>query len=365
VSFAVSAQTRRLWVGPLPLESGDELPEVEVAYRTWGRLDPRNPRAALVCHALTGSADVDAWWPGLLGPGRTLDPERELVICSNVLGSCYGTTGPASVEPRTGRRHGGGFPPLTVRDMVRLQARLLDRLGVERLAVVIGASLGGMQALEWAATFPARVESLVAIATSARHSAWCIGLSAAQRQAIEADPRWLDGRYAPDAPPASGLAVARMIAMSSYRSWASFGGRFGRERAHGRAFAVEDYLRRQGDKLVARFDAASYVALTRAMDSHDVGRGRGGVAAALASFTGPALVVAIDSDVLYPPPEQEELAAALPRGRLARLHSPHGHDAFLIAEAEVDALVRRFRQEVSDVTAAVPPTPVERSSCAS
>ncbi len=342
--FTVSTATRRVAVGSFPLECGAVLPQVEIAYRTWGPRGARRPASAvLVCHALTGSADVDAWWPRLLGGGRALDPERELVICSNVLGGCYGTTGPASVEPRRGRPWGADFPPITVRDMVRLQAWLLDELEVERLSLVVGGSLGGMQALEWAATFPERVEAVAAIATSARHSAWCIGLSEAQRQAILGDPDWRRGHYPAERPPRRGLAVARMIAMCGYRSWQSFDRRFGRQRGED-GYAVESYLRAQGEKLAARFDAASYVTLTRAMDAHDVGRDRGGVVAALSRFAGRALVVAIDSDVLYPPQEQQELAAALPGGELAWLRSPHGHDAFLIEAAAVDALLHDFRE---------------------
>lgn len=340
----LSPATRILEAGAFPLECGEVLPEVRVAYRTWGRLDPRRPRASLVCHALTGSADADLWWPELLGPGRALDPERELVVCSNVLGGCYGTTGPTGADPRTGRRWGGGFPPVSVRDMVRLQAVLLDRLGVEGLSLVVGGSLGGMQALEWAASFPERVEAVAAIAVGASHSPWCIALSEAQRQAIYADPAWRGGHYPPERPPERGLAVARMTAMCSYRSPASFALRFGREERPAGGFQVEGYLHHHGRKLVRRFDAASYVTLTRAMDGHDLGRGRGGVERALAGIRRPVLVVAIDSDVLYPPREQEDLARALPGAELARLPSPHGHDAFLIEGRAVDGLVRAFRE---------------------
>ncbi len=332
--------------GPFALESGLRLPSVTVAYRTWGRPNARGDNAVLVCHALTGSADVDRWWGALLGPGRALDPDRDFVVCSNVLGGCYGTTGPTSLRPGGQRRWGGDFPAVTVRDIVRAQAALLDALGIRRLRLVVGGSLGGMQALEWALLFPDRVDAIAPIAVSARHSAWCIGLSEAQRQAIYADPRWRGGHYPPDDGPAAGLAVARQIAMCTYRSRASLEGRFSRGEAESGGFAVESWLRHHGRTLVDRFDANTYVTLTRAMDTHDVGRGRGGWREALATVHVPALVVSIDSDVLYPPLEQEELAAALPAGTLATLRSPHGHDAFLIEGETTNALVARFRKGV-------------------
>ncbi|MGE5624541.1 MAG: homoserine O-acetyltransferase MetX [Bacillota bacterium] len=332
----------RQFESPLRLESGAELPGVTVAYRSWGRLNAAGDNAVLVCHALTGSADVDQWWPGLLGPGRALDPERDFIVCSNVLGGCYGSTGPASLSPATGQRYGAAFPPLTVRDLVAAQARLLETLGVRTLALVVGGSLGGMQALEWAALFPKRVRAVAAVSVSARQSAWCIGLSEAQRHALYADPRWRDGGYDPADPPAAGLAAARMVAMCSYRHWGEFAARFGRESGPG-GFQVESYLRHQGRKFTQRFDAASYAALTRIMDSHDLGRDRGGVEAALASLDLPVLVVGSTSDLLYTPEEQRELARHLPAAELAWLDSAHGHDAFLIDTGALDALLRDFR----------------------
>jgi homoserine O-acetyltransferase len=328
--------------GPFVLESGERLPSVTVAYRTWGRLRPQGDNAVLVCHGFTASADVERWWSPLLGPQRALDPARDFVVCSNVLGGCSGTTGPACERPDGGGRWGASFPEITIRDMVRVQAALLDALGVRRLRLVIGGSLGGMQVLEWALLFPERVDAIVPIAVSARHSAWCIGISAAQRQAICADPRWRDGHYPPDDPPRAGLAVARQIAMLSYRSPAGLAARFSRARGTGDRYAIEAWLEHHGAALAERFDAASYVTLTRAMDTHDVGRGSGGWREALAEVQVPALVVSIDTDTLYPPPEQQELAAALPNGRLAVLHSPHGHDTFLIEAEAVNTLVAGF-----------------------
>ncbi|MFL5261810.1 MAG: homoserine O-acetyltransferase, partial [Anaeromyxobacteraceae bacterium] len=309
----ISPETR--WVelpGELPLEQGGALRGVRVAYRTWGQLDAEGGNAVVVCHALTGSADADRWWTRMFGPGRALDPEKDFIVCSNILGSCYGTTGPTSPDPATGRAYLGDFPPVTVRDMVRAQRALTDALGVRRIRLVVGGSLGGMQVLEWALLYPELVEAIAPIATSARHSAWAIGLSEGQRQAIYADPRWRGGRYDLADPPAGGLAAARMMAMCMYRSKSSFDERFGRRVQGADVYAMESYLRYQGRQLVDRFDASTYVALTRAMDAHDVARGRGDFDAVLRGVRQPALVVSIDSDVLYLPDEQEEIARLLP-----------------------------------------------------
>jgi homoserine O-acetyltransferase len=322
---------------PLILESGEQLPDVRVAFRTWGRLDGNGANAVIVCHALTGTPNVDEWWGPLLGSGLALDPDRDFIISSNILGSCYGTTGPADSR--------SPFPRITIRDMVALQRALLPHLGVKRIRLVIGGSLGGMQTLEWALAEPDLVDAIAPITTSARHNAWQIAISESQRRAIFADPAWRDGNYEADQPPRDGLAVARMIAMISYRSHSSFASRFGRQERAGE-FEVEEWLRHHGEKLVARFDARSYVALTRAMDTHDVGRGRGSSEAALRSITQPALVVSVNSDVLYPPIEQEELAALIPRARFEVLASENGHDAFLIDMEELNQIVTDFRARV-------------------
>ena len=274
----ISPETRFLRLpGSLLLESGERLREVEVAFRTWGTLSPGRDNAVVVCHALTGSADVDRWWGGLLGSGRAFDPEDDFVVAANLLGSCYGTTGPLS--PRnsgsSGTAHwGGDFPAITVRDQVRLQQRLLDALGVTKIRLVIGGSLGGMVALEWALLDPDRVERLAVLSAPARHGPWGIALSELGRRALALDPKFRDGHYPEDDPPAAGLALARAIAMTSYRSRPGFEQRFGRDRRDGR-FEVVRYLEHQGRKLVDRFDANSYLALLGAMDSHDVARGRG------------------------------------------------------------------------------------------
>lgn len=325
------------------LESGQVLQGVQVAYRTWGQLNPTGDNAILVCHAFTGWADVEAWWKPLLGCDRALDPERDFIVCSNILGSCYGTTSPTSIDPRTGKPYGANFPAITIRDMVHLQARLIKALKIQSLRFVIGGSLGGMQVLEWALLYPEKVEAIVAIAVSGRHSAWCIGLSEAQRQAIYADPNWKNGHYSPDHPPRQGLAVARMIAMHTYRSWVSFNQRFGRE-SEIEQFKIANYLCHQGQKLNDRFDANTYITLSKAMDSHDVTRYDRGYESTLRSIQHPTLVVGIPSDILYPPVEQQELASLIPNASLEWLDSPHGHDAFLIEMDRLNHLVVQFRQ---------------------
>src|SRR5512142_1521780 len=358
----VSAETRSLDVpGPFALELGGALPGLRIGYRTWGTLDAEGGNAVVVCHARTGSADADLWWTNMFGPGRALDPERDFVVCSNILGSCYGTTGPTSIDPATGAPWLGTFPAITVRDMVHAQHALATALGVRRVRMVIGGSLGGMQALEWALSYPALVESVVFIASTARHSAWCIGLSEAQRQAIFADPRGRDGRYDPADPPAFGLAVARMMAMLSYRSQPSFEMRFARRQQTEDLYAVESYLRYQGQQFIDRFDAATYVTLTRAMDTHDVSRGRGDYDDVLRSVRQPMLVVSIDSDVLYWPWEQREVATLAPNARLAVMDSPHGHDAFLIDVDRLSDMVADFRGRAPARAAAVAGEPIARA----
>ena len=340
----ISAETRFHRVpGDFALESGAVLQDVDIAYRTWG--DPANAkdRAILVCHALTGSADVEAWWPNLIGARKTFDPARDYVICANILGSCYGTTGPVSHKPGSTQRYRADFPRISVRDMVELQRVLLDELGVERLELVTGPSLGGMQALEWALMYPERVGSIVPIGVGGRHSAWCIGISEAQRAAIAADPNWKGGYYTDDAPPEQGLAAARMMAVCTYRSWDSFDERFGRERREDELYQVQSYLRHQGEKINGRFDANTYVTLTHAMHSHDLARNRGDYPDVIGRIQQPVLVVSVSSDTLYPPEEQRFLADHLPDARYEILDCPHGHDGFLIETEALGDMIVEFR----------------------
>ncbi len=345
-----------LWSSPggLLLERGGVLPEVRLRYQTYGRLNARRDNAILIFHALTGSAhlagrysrDVWAglspgeqafgrlgWWDRLVGPGKPFDTRRDYVICANHLGSCYGSTGPLSSDPRHGHPYGPKFPEVTVGDLARVQARLLDHLGVET-ATLVGGSLGGMVALEFALAFPQRSRRLIVVAAPARHGPWARGWNRLAREAIRLDPGYHGGRYQQQP---HGLALARAIATLSYRAPPSFEQRWEAEPAQG-----ETYLLRQGGKFLHRFDANSYLTLSHAMDSHDVGRGRGGLAKALARLQKlPALWVGIDSDVLYPCAEVQE-AARLAGAEFAVLTSPHGHDAFLLEDAQVAALVNGF-----------------------
>jgi homoserine O-acetyltransferase len=324
-------------------ERGGLLPSVRVAYETWGRLDPDGGNAVLIEHALTGDSHVvgDAgpghptagWWNGLVGPGRALDTDRFFVVCANVLGGCQGTTGPSSPGP-DGGRWGSAFPEVTVGDQVRVEAALADALGIDRWACVVGGSMGGMRALEWAVALPERVERLFFLASGAAATADQVGTQTTQQAAIRADPRWHGGNYDPADPPLAGLGIARRIAHLTYRSAFELGERFGGTVQEDGRFAVASYLEHHADKLGRRFDAGSYVLLTQAMNSWDVGRGRGGVAAALSRVTARALVAGVDSDRLYPIGLQQEVADAL-GVPLRVIESPHGHDGFLI---EVDAV---------------------------
>ncbi|MEL7298630.1 MAG: homoserine O-acetyltransferase, partial [Pseudomonadota bacterium] len=329
---------------PLALESGESLSDVTLAYRTWGRLNDTGDNVVLICHALTGSADADVWWPGLIAEGGALDPSRDFIVCSNVIAGCYGSSGPyTKIDGDHRQRYGLRFPQVSVRDMVAAQRLLLESLGVRRINLVLGPSLGGMQTLEWAATYPEWVQAIAPIGTSARHSAWCIGISEAQRAALAADPNWQQGCYSDDRRPEQGLAAARMMAMVSYRSFDNFEQRFARRMQDDETFSIQSYLRYKGEKLVGRFDAASYFRLTQAMDTHDVGRGRDGTANALRRIQCPALVVSVSSDVLYPPVEQRFIAEHLPHATFRQLDSEHGHDGFLIDTDELATMLKHFR----------------------
>jgi homoserine O-acetyltransferase len=360
---------------PFHLEGGGVLRHITVAYETWGTLAPDASNAVLVCHALTGDSHAagrasdghpsPGWWDALIGPGRGIDPDRWFVVCANVLGGCQGTTGPASIDPETGTPYGSRFPVVTIRDMVRVQAKLADHIGVGAWAAIVGGSMGGMQALEWCVMFPERVRSAFTIATSAQATAQQIAWSAVGRRAVTNDPNFCGGDYydRPDGSgPHLGLALAREIAQIHYRSEEVFAARFGRKLldpldAAGtfrleQRFDVEGYLDYHGAKFVRRFDANSYLRLNKAMDLHDLARGRGGVGAALQRVRCPVMVMSIRSDTLYPPYQQHELRDVLRasgnRVGYYDIDSPDGHDGFLLEAPQISPLVAAFLDGADD-----------------
>jgi homoserine O-acetyltransferase len=345
-------------VGALTTESGFTLPDVRVAYETWGQLSADGTNAIYICHALTGDAHVTGpagpgqvtggWWDGLVGPGRAIDTDEWFVVCANVLGGCQGTTGPASTSP-DGEPWGSRFPVVTVGDMVEVEHRLTDALGITSWALMLGPSLGGMRVLEWMVRYPDRVRGGLVLGSTAAVTADQIGTHATQLAAIESDPAYRGGDYYDAEPgngPHVGMGIARRIAHLTYRSETELDLRFGREPQSGEdpyasgRFAVESYLDHHADKLARRFDANTYVTLTRAMSLFDLGRGRGGTASALAGINAPLTVVGIDSDRLFPIRLQQELVDLAPGADdLHVLRSPYGHDGFLVEDEQVGGFV--------------------------
>ena len=352
-------ERRFLDVGDLTVTVGQQIPDVRVAYQTWGALNADRSNAVYICHALTGDSHVTGeagpghltagWWDGLVGPGAPIDTAEWFVVCANVLGGCQGTTGPASLAG-DGRPWGSRFPVVTVADMVEIERRVMAALGIPSWALMLGPSLGGMRVLEWMAAYPDLVRSGLVLGTTAAVTADQIGTHATQIAAIEADPRYAGGDYydaAAGEGPHVGMGIARRIAHLTYRSESELDLRFGRDPQGeqnpmvGGRFAVESYLDHQADKLARRFDANTYIALTRAMSLFDVGEGRGGVAETLGAINAPLTVVGLDSDRLFPLRLQEELVAATPGARpLHVVRSPYGHDGFLVEKEQVGQIVR-------------------------
>ncbi len=356
------------WIEPLRLDSGATLAPCTLAYETYGELSPARDNAILLLHALSGDAHAagrhrsndrrPGWWDAMVGPGRPFDTDRYFVICSNILGGCQGSTGPSSLEPRTigepSRPYGTRFPVVTIGDMVRAQARLIERLGIDQLLAVAGGSMGGFQALEWATSYPERVRGAILLATSARSSAQTLAWSAIGRRAIMSDPHWRGGDYYGQEPPVDGLAVARMIGHITYLSEPSLERKFGRAFQGGEGpqftlgpeFAIESYLAYQGESFNARFDANSYLYITKAMDYWDLPARYGSLDAALARSRAAFLLLSFTSDWLYPTAESVLIADALQRlGRSVEhveLDSSAGHDAFLVDHQQQAPIVERF-----------------------
>lgn len=353
---------------PFVLENGDILEDAQLRYMTYGTLNEAKDNVLVVCHALTGNASLHSWWGDLLGPGLAFDTDKYFIVCSNILGSCYGSSGPASYKNSNEDRekYGMDFPDVSVQDSVNLQLYMLrDDLKLNSIKCVIGGSFGGMQAVEYAAQAghidspfaiddengraAPFVRSVMPIACGAAHTAWQIAMSEVQRQAIYMDPKWNQGNPSIDDPPLKGLSVARQIGMISYRTPKGYETKFGRnvrdpEPKYGsRAkWEVKSYLEYQGYKFLSRFDPITYLKLTEQMDTHDIGRNRGGKSNALSSVRIPAMILGIDTDILYPIHEQEELAELFPNGELAVIHSDAGHDGFLLEQDQVAAHISGF-----------------------
>ncbi len=340
------------------LESGAFLSELVVAYETYGELTPNRDNAVYICHALTGDAHVAGyhddnprsvgWWDGMVGPGKGIDTNHYFVVCSNILGGCKGTTGPSSIDPATGRPYGSTFPKISVSDIVAVQRLLLNQLGIERLAAVVGGSVGGMQVLEWIIAYPEMVECAICVASGASKSAQGLAFDVVSRSAIVSDPDWLGGDYyGTGRSPSRGLAQARKLGHITYLSQEMMTEKFGRERSEkGSVFQVESYLEYKGRKFVERFDANSYVRILEAMDDFDLVERFGSIENALEPIVAKVLIVALSSDWLFPPQRSIELANAFVRKRkkvsYCLLNVPHGHDAFLVDMKQLSEVVRAF-----------------------
>ena len=355
---------------PMVLASGARLGPVTIAYETYGTLSPERDNVILILHALTGDSHVagfyseartkPGWWEIMVGPGKGIDTDQYFVICSNILGGCMGSTGPSSVNPETGKPYGLDFPVVTIGDMVEAQKRLLDHLGIERLLAVIGGSLGGMQLLEWCTRFPQMVAAAVPLATTPRHSALAIAFNEVARQSIMADPNWNHGDYYGGKKPDMGLAVARMIGHVTYLSDEAMRRKFGRQLQNRDAFSfnfdadfqVESYLRYQGTKFVERFDANSFLYITKAADYFDLAdEGEGGLAGAFARARAKFLVVSFSSDWLYPTSRSRRMVQAMKKNGLdvsfCEIEAEWGHDAFLLPNPRLSELLRGFLDRVA------------------
>ena len=360
--------------GGLRLQNGETLPELTVAYETYGRLAPERDNAVFICHALSGDAHVAGyhdpslpatagWWNNMVGPGKGIDTDHYFVICANILGGCMGTTGPSSGDPRTGKPYGSTFPPITVTDIVNVHRLLVKSLGVERLAAVVGGSFGGMQAMEWAIRFPEMIDRCICIASAARLSAQALAFDIVGRKAILSDPAWQGGDYyGTGQKPASGLALARKIGHITYLSRELMAEKFGRDRKEGGVsvldvmeeagqpflsdFQIESYLEHQGRKFVDRFDANSYLHITRAMDEYDLGERFGSLENAFEPLQAKMLVVALSADWLFPSEQSMEIANALLRAgkhvSYCNLHAPQGHDGFLVEVRRLSEVIKAF-----------------------
>lgn len=326
---------------PFPLELGGELPALRIAYHTYGELNAARDNVVWVCHALTANSDVADWWPHTVEPGRFLDPSRHFIVCANILGSHYGTTGPLQVNPATGSPWYGTFPPFTIRDMVAAHRLLARALGIGRIATLVGSSVGGFQAVEWAVEEPERIARLVLIATAAKASPWTIAIDETQRMAIEADATFGQPR---DDAGMKGLAAARAIGLLTYRGAAGYNLTQQDREELPAAHRASTYQQYQGEKLCRRYNAYSYHAILNAFDTHDVGRGRGGTDAALARIAARTLLVGITTDMIFTPAEMRALQRQIPGSEYREIDSPFGHDGFLVEHEQLNDILRPFME---------------------
>lgn len=350
------------------LESGRVLPRVTVAYETYGALNDDKSNALLICHALTGSAhaagfhspedDKPGWWNDMIGPGKAFDTNKYFVICSNILGSCYGTTGPSSIDQSTGKPYGLRFPVITIKDMIKLQKKLLDKLEISRLCCIAGGSMGGMQALEWAVTYPEMAESIVVISASGRITPMAIAFNTIARMAVQKDPNWKNGDYYGGPSPRDGLAIARMAGHITYLCEDGFNSKFGRRLGSQESiydfnstYEVENYLKYNGYKFTERFDANCYLYILKAMDIFDLSYGYGSYEEALKRITAKTLLIDFTSDILFPPYQTEEIESIMTKHGnkpdKITIESDCGHDSFLLEFEEQTAVVSSFLQKIA------------------
>ncbi len=322
------------------LESGKYLPAIEIAYTTYGKLNKNKSNVVWISHAFTANSDPAEWWPGMVGEGLSFDPEKHFIICANILGSAYGTTGPLSVNLETSKPYYREFPLITVRDIVNAHQILADYLKIDNIYILTGGSVGGHQAIEWAIMQPKRIENLFLIATNAKFSPWGIAFSASQRMAIEADSSFYEDK--PEGG-AKGLEVARSIALISYRSSVAYNKSQAEETNELKGnFKAESYQRYQGEKLKNRFNAYSYYTLSKVLDSHNVGRNRAGLENALALIKANTLIIGINSDILFLPEEQHVLKQYIPDSELNMIKSDYGHDGFLLEYEQISSIIKKF-----------------------
>jgi homoserine O-acetyltransferase/O-succinyltransferase len=330
---------------PFKTETGAELPEIEIAYNTWGKLNDKGDNVIWICHALTANSDVESWWPGMVGSGLLFDPDKYFIVCANVLGSCYGTTGPASVNKLTGKPWLLDFPLITIRDLVNVHEILRKHLAIKKIHTIIGASIGGYQALEYSIMFPDLIERLVVLASGAKQTPWALAFSESMRLAMEADQTFVAGE--PDGGK-KGLKAARSIALISYRTMTAYNKTQNEDDDEKlSSFKASSYQSYQGDKLVKRFNPYSYWCITNLSDTHNLGRGRGGVTNALNSIKADVICVGIKSDMLFPTDDQKFIASHVKKAEYIEMDSFYGHDGFLIETEIVTGIIRSFWEKTS------------------